>query len=81
MLTLQTIERRMRRHLAKRGYTLHKSRKGGYIVTGGPYPDEPDGYYEDIDKLVDAVEQMDERFVVLDEQEREKERERRHANG
>ena len=70
MLTLQTIERRMRRHLAKRGYTLHKSRNGGYTVTGGPNPNEPDGYFENIDKLVDAVEQMEDRFVVLDEQER-----------
>ena len=58
-------ERRIRRKLAKYGYQLHKSRKqgGGYTVTGGPYPDEPDGWFEDINKLVDAVEQMEERFA------------------
>ena len=64
-----TLEKRCRRKLAKYGYQLHKSRKqgGGYTVTGGPYPDEPDGLYEDIYKLIAAVEQMEERFATLNE--------------
>lgn len=68
MLTDEVIERRMRRRLAKYGYTLHKSRKkgGGYTVTGGYYPDEPDGHYDDLMKLVDAVEAMEERFAQLE---------------
>ena len=63
MLSLQTIERRMRRTLDKYGYKLHKSRKGGYTVTGGGYG-EDDAFCADIDELVDMVEQMKERFAV-----------------
>lgn len=66
-LSDQQIERRMRRKLEKYGYKLHKSReKGGYTVTGGPCPDEPEGQYSDIMKLVDAVEALEERFKQLE---------------
>ena len=57
----------MRRKLEKYGYQLHKSSEnGGYTVTGGPYPDEPEGQYSDIMKLVDAVEALEERFKQLE---------------
>ena len=66
ILSDEVIENRMRRRLAKYGYKLHKSRQndGGYTITGGPYPDEPDGWYADLMKLVDAVEAMEERFAA-----------------
>ena len=68
-LSDQQIERRMRRRLAKYGYQLHKSRKkgGGYTITGGPYPDEADGWYVDIIKLVDAVGETEEHFADQNE--------------
>ncbi len=67
-LSDEVIERRMRRRLAKYGYKLHKSRQegGGYTVSGGYYPDEQDGYYSDLMKLVDDVEFMEERFAQLE---------------
>lgn len=66
-LSDQQIERRMRRRLAKYGYQLHKSRKkdGGYTITGGYY-NEPDAWYKDLMKLVDAVEALEERFETLE---------------
>ena len=68
LLPDEVIERRMRRKLAKYGYKLHKSRQkdGGYTITGGYYPDEQDGYYSDLMKLVDAVEALEERFAQLE---------------
>lgn len=67
-LSDQQIERRMRDKLEKYGYKLHKSREknGGYTVTGGYY-DEPDAWYPDLDKVVDAVEALEERFAALNE--------------
>lgn len=65
-LTDSAWEKRLRRKLSKWGYQLHKSRKanGGYTVTGGNYPDEPDSWYPDLYKLNDAVETLEERFAV-----------------
>ena len=67
-LSDQQLERRMRRRLAKYGYQLHKSREkgSGYTITGGYY-NEPDTWDEDIMKLVDAVEAMEERFADQNE--------------
>lgn len=66
VLSDETIERRMRHKLAKYGYKLHKETDGGYTVAGGYYPDEPDGHYPDLMKLVDAVEALEERFAQLE---------------
>ena len=49
----------------------------GHLPGHGGYG-EDDAFCADIDELVDMVEQMKERFAVLDERERERQREYRH---
>lgn len=67
-VTDEKLERRARRTLSKYGYKLHKSRKkgGGYTITGGYYPDEPDSWYPDLDELNNAVGEMVERFEEIE---------------